>query len=80
MAAETIGTGTETTVGEAMVEELERKVVKIEGNIRDIKNKLKREDIPNDKKRLLEFNRDKAEEALSVLNKQLETLSDFIRI
>lgn len=67
----------EPTAAESIAEELREQAWQIERNIEGIKGKLSRKDVPEDKKRLLRFNLDKARAAL---NERQENLSDFMRI
>jgi hypothetical protein len=80
MAIDTAGkieASTETTVGEAMRDELTEKASKIEENIAGIEKKLKRKDVTQSERVSLNFHLQKANCALL---KCQEDLSDFARI
>lgn len=62
---------------EQMAERMNERARNIETNIAGIQKKLDRKDVPEDMKRLLRYNLDKAYTALRVCQ---EGLSDFTRI
>ncbi len=67
----------EPTPAELLADEQKERARQIEGNIEGIERKLARPDVPEDMKRLLRFNLDKA---CTALRDCQEDLSDFTRI